>query len=163
MPMKIRKNLLRDQSGVALVVALLMMIILTVIGLASIFASTFEGKLSGNKRGSTNAFYAADSGLQVSVSKIDNFNMPGKFVDNKYDPFTDPSNPNPTKAEALITFDPSLHGAPRGAGISAISFEFNHYSVQSKGKDLAEMDLVKSQCTVQEKVIRLVPTLQGGY
>ena len=44
---------LKAQSGSALVVALLMMMILSAIGLASIFASTFELRLSGNKRGST--------------------------------------------------------------------------------------------------------------
>ena len=52
---------LKDQSGVALVLALIMIVILTLIGLASTYTSTFEMKLSGNKRGTTDAFYAADA------------------------------------------------------------------------------------------------------
>ncbi len=89
-------NILTNEKGAALVIALMMMIMLTLVGLGSIFTSTFEVKLSGNKRGSTNAFYAADSGVQVIMANIENFDLPGKYEDNQYDPFTDPANPNPT-------------------------------------------------------------------
>jgi len=155
--------ILQDQSGIALVIALLMMIMLTLIGLGSIFTSTFEVKLSGNKRGSTNAFYAADSGIQVIMANIDNFNLPGKYVDNKYDPFTDPANSNVTKAAVVITHIPDQHGSPRGSGFSATHFEFIYYVIDSTGQDQIEFSPVKSACTVEQKVVRLVPTLQGGY
>jgi hypothetical protein len=154
---------LKDQSGVALVLALIMIVILTLIGLASTYTSTFELKLSGNKRGTTDAFYAADSGVEVVVANVQNFDLPGKYVDNKYDPFTDPSNPNPTKAEVLIQFDTAQEGSPRGSGFSAISFEFKHFVIDSKGHDQMDLSLVKSAAEVEQKVVRLVPTLQGGY
>jgi len=155
---------LKDQSGVALVLALVMIVILTLIGLASTYTSTFEMKLSGNKRGTTDAFYAADSGIQVVVANVDNFSLPGKYdVDNKYDPFTDPKNPNPTKAKVLIQYDTTQEGSPRGSGFSAISFEFRHFVIDSKGQDQMDIGLVKSASEIEEKVVRLVPTLQGGY
>jgi PilX N-terminal len=154
---------LKDQSGVALVLALVMIVILTLIGLASTYTSTFEMKLSGNKRGTTDAFYAADSGVQVIVANVDNFSLPGKYVDNKYDPFTDPNNPNPTKANVLIQYDTTQEGSPRGSGFSAISFEFKHFVIDSKGQDQLDLSLVKSVAEVEQKVVRLVPTLQGGY
>ena len=156
-------NILTNEHGAALVIALMMMIMLTLVGLASIFTSTFEVKLSGNKRASTNAFYAADSGVQVIMANIDNFNLPGKYVDNKYDPFTDPVNPNPTKAAVVITHVPDQHGSPRGSGFSATHFEFIYYVIDSTGQDQIEFSPVKSACTVEQKVVRLVPTLQGGY
>jgi hypothetical protein len=152
-----------NENGAALVIALMMMIMLTLVGLGSIFTSTFEVKLSGNKRASTNAFYAADSGVQVIMANIDNFNLPGKYVDNKYDPFTDPVNPNPTKAAVVITHVPDQHGSPRGSGFSATHFEFIYYVIDSTGQDQIEFSPVKSACTVEQKVVRLVPTLQGGY
>ena len=65
---------LKDQSGVALVVALIMIIVLTIIALASSFTSIFEIKLSGNKRGTTDAFYAADGGVQAVLPVFTNFN-----------------------------------------------------------------------------------------
>jgi PilX N-terminal len=156
-------NILTNENGAALVIALMMMIMLTLIGLGSIFTSTFEVKLSGNKRGSTNAFYAADSGVQVIMANIDNFNLPGKYVDNKYDPFTDPANSNVTKAAVVITHIPDQHGSPRGSGFSATHFEFIYYVIDSTGQDQIEFSPVKSACTVEQKVVRLVPTLQGGY
>jgi hypothetical protein len=154
---------LKDQSGVALVLALIMIVILTLIGLASTYTSTFEMKLSGNKRGTTDAFYAADSGVQVTVANVENFSLPGKYVDNKYDPFTDPNNPNPTKAKVLIEYDSTQEGSPRGSGFSAISFEFRHFVIDSKGQDQMDLSLVKSASEIEQKVVRLVPTLQGGY
>ena len=156
-------NILTNENGAALVIALMMMIMLTLVGLGSIFTSTFEVKLSGNKRASTNAFYAADSGVQVIMANIDNFNLPGKYVDNKYDPFTDPLNLNPTKAAVEITHIPDQHGSPRGSGFSATHFEFMYYIIDSTGQDQIEFSAVKSACTVEQKVVRLVPTLQGGY
>ena len=162
MPKKIGYPL-KDQSGVALVLALIMIVILTLIGLASTYTSTFEMKLSGNKRGTTDAFYAADSGVEVVVANVQNFDLPGKYVDNKYDPFTDPNNPNPTKAEVLIQYDTTQEGSPRGSGFSAISFEFKHFLIDSKGHDQMDVSLVKSASEIEQKVVRLVPTLQGGY
>jgi hypothetical protein len=155
----IRKN----QSGVALVIALIMIVVLTLIGLASTYTSIFEIKLSGNKRGTTDAFYAADSGLQVVVTNVRNFDLPGKFVDNKFDPFTDPNNPNPTKAEVVITHDITQSGSPRGIQMSATNFGFVHYQIESTGSDRMELSPIKSTCALEEKIVRLVPTLQGGY
>ncbi len=154
---------LKDQSGVALVLALVMIVVLTLIGLASTYTSTFEMKLSGNKRGTTDAFYAADSGVQVIAANVDNFSLPGKYVDNKYDPFTDPNNPNPTRAQVVIQYDSTQEGSPRGSGFSAISFEYKHFVIDSKGQDQLDLSLVKSASEIEQKVVRLVPTLQGGY
>ena len=64
---------LKNQSGAALVIALIMMIVLTLIGLASTFTSTFEMMLSGQKRGATNAFYVADGGIQATLANWANF------------------------------------------------------------------------------------------
>jgi hypothetical protein len=156
-------KIVQDQSGAALVIALLMMIMLTLIGLASIFTSTFEMRLSGNKRGSTDAFYAADSGIQVVMARIDNFNLETNYVGDQYNPFTDSSNPNPTKAKAVIHHNTDQHGSPRGAGFSATNFEFEHFLISSTGQDQMETSPLKTACVLEEKVVRLVPTLQGGY
>ena len=70
--MKLNSTLI-NQSGGALVIALIMMIVLTLIGLASMFTSTFEIKLSGNKRASTDSFYAAEGGVQATLTNSGNF------------------------------------------------------------------------------------------
>ena len=157
------KGIIRDQSGAALVIALLMMVTLTLIGLGSLLTSTFEIKVSGNKRGSTDAFYAADSGVQVLMANIKNFDLPGKYTDNQYNPFEDPDNPNPTEVKATIYYIPEQHGSPRGAGVSATHFEFIYFNIRTTGEDQTELFTVKSRCSIEEKVVRLIPTMQGGY
>ncbi len=158
-----KKQILHDQSGTVLVLALLIMIVLTLTGLAAFSTGTLELILSGNKRGSTDAFYSAETGIQVVTARIENFNLPDKYVDDKYDPFTDPGNPNPTKAQATITHLSNQKGAPRGSGFSAAHFDFEYYSIRSTGQEQNEPNPAKAKCTLEEKVVRLVPTLQGGY
>jgi len=159
--MKVEK-ILRDQSGTVLVIALMMMVIFTLIVISASSTAIIESRLSGNKRMSTAAFYAADSGLHVAAANIDNF-MPDEYVNNKYNIFTDPANPNPTNAKVVIEHNATQQGAPRGTGMSAINFEFKHFVIASTGQDSTEPGLSKPTCTVEEKVVRLVPTLQGGY
>lgn len=154
------KNL-NNQSGVALVIALLMMIVLTLIGLASVFTSSFEMRLSGNKRGSTDAFYSSDSGIQWSMADINNFNLGNFDTENPWHPPTDAANV--TQATVSIAHITDQHGSPRGSGFSATNFEFEHYMITSIGQDQIELNPIRSTTTLEEKVVRLVPTLQGGY
>src|SRR4030042_4699679 len=113
------RTLFEDQSGVALAIALIMMVVLTLIGLASISGSIFEIMLSGNKRGATDAFYGADSGVQVAASNLASFD-PSKYdAANQYKYSQDASNINPPEAYMVILKDTMGWGAPRGWGWGA--------------------------------------------
>ena len=158
-------NTLKNESGAVLVIALIMMVVMTLIGIAGSFTSIFEIIISGHKRGSTDAFYSADTGIQVVVANVDNFDPtdPTKYIANKYNPFTDPNNPNPTNARVTITFDTVQQGSPRGMGFSATgNYEFKYFVMESTGQDQIDMGTNRSTATIQQKVVRIVPTLQGG-
>ena len=154
--MKIQKYL-RNQSGAALVIALIMMIVLTLIGLASTYTSIFEIKLSGNKRGTTDAFYAADSGVQIAMANIDNFDLSTYVSQNKNLYSQDTDNPNPTHAEIIIYRDTMNQGGPRGFGMGTQQVDFAHFLIESKGHDQFESSLIKSNCQIDQKVVRLIP------
>ena len=148
-----------NESGAALIVALIMMIVLTLIGLASVFTSTFEIKLSGNKRGSTDAFYAADSGVQVTMTNVHHFDTPAGNTTNVWSPTL---TENPTNAEVVIHHDTTRFGPPRGSGFGVVGgggepLDFKYYLIESTGRDQIEVSLNKSKCTVEEKVVRIVP------
>jgi len=71
-----KKNCFVDQRGVALVVALIMLLVLTFVGFAAVSLTNYESKIAGNERVYNNAFYASDGG-------IDNFRgraSTGEFV-----------------------------------------------------------------------------------
>ena len=100
-------TILKTQSGAALVVALIMMVVITLIALASSYTSIFEIKISGNKRGATNAFYAADAGVNAIVPYASNFDVSKYTVlvantSSTYNPFSDSTIPNPTSAEEIL-------------------------------------------------------------
>jgi type IV pilus assembly protein PilX len=58
------KDFLKDQNGIALVVALIILLVLTFIGLAAISTTSYEARIAGNERVYNNAFYAGDGGIE---------------------------------------------------------------------------------------------------
>jgi len=54
---------LQSQQGAALVMAIMILLILTVLGIYAVTTSTLETKIAGNERVLKDAFYAADGGI----------------------------------------------------------------------------------------------------
>jgi hypothetical protein len=98
------------------------------------------------------------------MAKVENFDLPGKYdAGSKYHYSQDVANQNPTKADIIIYHNSTQSGPPRGLGFSATgNYEFMYYLIDSTGKDQIELSPLKSTCEIQQKVVRLVPTLQGG-
>jgi hypothetical protein len=67
-----KNQTLTNQHGVALVVALLILLVLTLIGLSSISSSISEVKIAGNERFGKAAFYASKGGGQVGINSLPN-------------------------------------------------------------------------------------------
>ena len=59
-----------DQKGVALVIAILMLLVLTLIGVSSISTAYYETKISGNERFGSEAFYASKGGVHVGITHL---------------------------------------------------------------------------------------------
>ena len=57
-----------NERGVALVVAVLVMITATFLGIAAVMTSDIEIRISGNQRCSEKAFYAADAGADTGLA-----------------------------------------------------------------------------------------------
>ena len=175
--------MLNDQSGFALVIALMMMAVLTLLGIAAMSSSTVEITLSGNKRGATNALYIADTSTQSALASTDNFAFddgtkyktadPSKLsADLKDEPidksYSTPSFPLPSgvtfKVNPQVTiYHLTQKDAPRGAGFSAINFGFEHLLIDSVGKDQLQTTSNGSTCHIRERIVSIMPTSQGGY
>ena len=67
---KMRFFNLQSQNGAALVIAILILLVLTVIGIYAVSTSTFETKISGFEREFKEAFYTADSGNPIGIVLI---------------------------------------------------------------------------------------------
>ena len=176
-------RILNDQSGFAFLIALMMMVVLTLLGIAAMSSSTVETQLSGNRRGATNALYTADASAQSVLAGIGNFAADDgtKFktvdisklpVDLKDEPidksYSSPSFALPPgvtfKHNPQVTiYHMTQKNAPRGAGFSAINFGFEHLLIDSVGKDQVGAASNGSTCQIRERVVSIVPTSQGGY
>ena len=146
----------KNQSGTALVVALIMMVVITLIALASSYTSIFEIKISGNKRALTNAFYGADACINAFQSYASNFDV-SKYTllpnsTSVYNPFSEPSFPNPTNAKGNITLLNET-GAPRGGGYGQ-SVGYLYYDLQCIGCDTAGSGATSQ---MRQEAMRLVP------
>jgi hypothetical protein len=176
-------RILNDQSGFAFLIALMMMVVLTLLGIAAMSSSTVEIKLSGNKRGATNAFYIADASAQSVLASIGNFTVEDETkyknvdtnklpVDLKDEPidkyYSSPSLPLPSGVTFKVNPQVNIYhmtqkNAPRGAGFSAINFGFEHLLIDSVGKDQMDVASNGATCQIRERVVSIVPTSQGGY
>ncbi|HHI02044.1 MAG TPA: hypothetical protein ENL22_00815 [candidate division Zixibacteria bacterium] len=63
-------KILRNQDGMAIFVAVMMMVMLTMIGIAAIKLSNDEVTIAGNEMNETIAFYAAEAGLEQAAAAL---------------------------------------------------------------------------------------------
>jgi hypothetical protein len=66
----VERNILSNKKGVALIIALIMLLILTFIGISAISTTTFETNISGNERVGTAAFYASEGIYQFGLDQL---------------------------------------------------------------------------------------------
>lgn len=177
------KLFLQNQSGAALVIALIILVVLTLISLSSSITSITEIKLSGNKRGSTDAFYTADGGIQATIANLANFSSSSsdyvliantgninqdilnqsvdkQLPDNKV---TFPAGVTFTSRPTVVIYHETSTGAPKGLGVSATgNVGFEYYIIDSTGMDQTGTDLLRSKSEVVTTAVRIMPSQQGG-
>ncbi len=138
-------NILRNKNGVALVIALIMLLMLTFIGISAISTTTFEANITGNERVGTDAFYASEAIFQVGLKQLD-------------DPVsTDKIKPIPRKEIGKDSYgwsgSPKDKDSPKGftsfgsypkAGYDS-SWGFNRYQINATGESFGAMKEVEAQ------------------
>src|SRR5436309_3785049 len=67
---EVKVNSQRNQSGVALIIALFALLLLSVVGLGMMYSTNMETSINGNYRDKQEVFYAALAGLQEARDRI---------------------------------------------------------------------------------------------
>jgi len=132
-----RKPLLKNERGVVFIVALLILLVLTLIGINAINSTVFETKLSGNERVGNAAFYAAEGGVGVGLDRLpvvipysgtigtEGFYRSGSLSD---------SSPQPQKDLGLVN----------KAGFEG-SWEFKRFQINATGESLGARKEIEVQ------------------
>ena len=117
-----------NDKGIALVVALMMLLVLTLIGISSINTTIFETSISGNERVGTDAFYASESGIQVNLNQLPNTNPISrtKVGEDSYYWSGSPQDRDSPRAVGFM----GLYAVP---GFD-VSWEFKRYQVNATGE-----------------------------
>ena len=131
---------LKNERGVALVIALIMLIVLTFIGISSISSSVFEVRISGNERAGSSAFYAAEGGVGVGISRIPDLTAYSGTIgsDENYQS----GNMTSTSPQPLKNF-----GVMLKPGYET-TWEFKRFQVNSTGESLGAKKEIEVQVSL---------------
>ncbi len=131
------------QRGMALVMALAILLILTILGVAAMSTTNLQEKMAGNVQEQTRAFEAAESGLSKILTTSGALVLTGQTT-NEF-PFGN------TKAVVVVNYKQSV--APkRGSGYSSTSFSEANFDQQSTGTTLTGASSV-----IHRGVAQIVP------
>jgi len=134
------------ERGTVLIVALVILLILSLLGITAMSTSSLEQKMSGNIQESTRAFEAAESGLNQA------FNTPGSFMLSSAGV---PSNFTYGAMNATADVSTSFvqYSSPkRGSGYSNKNFQTANFDQSSTGKTG-----VGAKAVVHQGVGQIVP------
>ena len=138
-------DILRNKNGVALVIALIILLLLTFIGISAISTSTFETNITGNERVGTDAFYASEAVFQIGLRQLDALD------------FTSKTKPIPRTKIGEDSYgwsgSPKDKDSPKGftsfgsypkVGYDS-SWAFNRYKINATGESFGAMKEVEAQ------------------
>jgi type IV pilus assembly protein PilX len=136
---------LRRQRGVALVVGLILLLVITVLAVAAMTMATADLRMAANRQFRENAFQAASRGLQLAMITP---NLPTTGASVSVASTAVPGNSTDTY-EYTITFDPdsSVTGVPAGGYSLGTSSGFSafHFQVQATGKSVRGSEVEQEQ------------------
>lgn len=132
--------------GVALVTSLVILLILTIIGIAAMRTSSLEERMAGNVQDATYAFEAAESGLNKALNEAGSLSLTTEVTKN----YTFGSAQAETKTKFKEFAPPK-----RGSGYSATNFDSANFDQNSTGTMGGG-----ARTTVHRGVAQIVPKAQ---
>ena len=150
----------KQQQGVALVVALLFLLVVTVISVIAASNSTIGLKMSANLQDSYSSFQSAEAGIIAVLSLAGSSNDPfeGRDVDDPFAAF-DPNSTHPlrglsdgaTSVEASVFLTTAATACPRNEIASSVGlFDCDYYriaaehEVPKRARTKVELGVVKT-------------------
>ena len=133
------RNILGNKRGVVLIIALIMLLILTFVGISAISTTTFETNISGNERVGTVAFYASEAIYQFGVDQLPDTKPVArtKIGEDSYGWSGSPTDKGSPKS--LVSF--GLHSR---AGFDS-SWAFKRFQVNATGESFLATKEIEAQ------------------
>lgn len=118
---KVHAISLRRQRGAALVMALVILLILTLLGITAMGTSSLQEKMAGNIQEATRAFEAAESGLNQALNDASSLNLNGATTKN-YE-FDSGKSGSARVETTFVNYTQPKRGSGYGNNFSAANFD----------------------------------------
>lgn len=126
MRIKISNSSRRKQSGAALIVGLILLLVLTMLGISGMQTATFELLQAGNTQFSENAFQAADTGIdRALVNSNLNTGIPVIVPATPVQPGANASYETDTRFAQATNVPTGMFSIGSGGGFQAYHFDIN--------------------------------------
>lgn len=136
----------RQQRGTALVMSMVILLILTILGIAAMGTASLEEKMSGNTQEGTRAFEAAESGLTEALNTPGTLMLSGTPTPLNF-------NYNTMNAQANVSTTFIQYSSPkRGSGYSNKNFQSANFDQSSTGTTG-----VGAKAVVHQGIAQIVP------
>ena len=100
---EIHRSSIKHQSGAVLVVGLIIMLLMTVVGLAAIRGSNMQEMMAGNMRDRNLAFQAAEAALRIAEQRLeDNPNLVFNNANGLYEDLNQPRPPATEDGDSVL-------------------------------------------------------------
>ena len=119
----------RTQSGAALVVGLVLLMVLTLLAVSGMNTSSLEVTMAGNRQYGENAFQAAETGLDISLA-LRNFNTVNPSI---VPPLALPNGIDWTQASTTFQVNTPVPDGGYSMGVGSSSFQAFHFTVTAVG------------------------------
>lgn len=126
----------RREHGAVLIVALILLVILTMLGVSSMNTSSLEERMATNTQESNRAFHAAETGLSSGFENGDAYDLTGPYT---------PAQAQVADTATYFQFSSDFldwSPPPSGSLYSATSFQAAHFDFRSEGETSAGVSSV---------------------
>jgi type IV pilus assembly protein PilX len=154
-------SILRNQEGTALILALVMLVVLSILGAMSLSTTDTEIDISSNYRNSKEAFFAAERAIEYASTNGDiytsigtgsvNLNNTGTYASDVSEGSGPKTSGLDTNAANQVTYL-STGPLPPGTGTDPTYFESRYYLINATGKGPRN-----SSTRIEAQVARVVP------
>ena len=143
-----------NETGMVLVICMVLLLMLSLIGIASITTSTSDMKVAGNELNQTGAFYAAESGLERAAASLVT-----SFMTNGVPPSPLPSG-SYTEGAYQYNYSTTTSGSPQQTTLTDGAYKglyglVTAYNISSTGLDSRRETSVSLGMAMQDALIPL--------
>jgi len=126
------------QSGAVLIVAMIMLVVLTLLGVTAMNTTSMQERIASNTQEQVHAFHAAETGLNQAFADNNAYDITSSYTGAEIPTTFAGSNDSAGYVPMFLGFSPP----PPGSLYSATSFQAAHFNFRATGVSETDLSVV---------------------